>query len=124
MKKTGDIAYVSLQEAKQFFIDNTQSISEYSYLCTNGTRQSNLSNPCVWKSQPWPVIIANADKGVELRSLRNIWEENGRNDWQVALQEILTHGNYKVVDAPNIQTPRAHLSLSKYLIDRWIELKQ
>lgn len=114
LKKGGDIAYVSLQDAKQFFIENTQNVNEYSYLCPNGTKQSNLTNPCVWMSQPWPVIIANADKGVELKALRNLWDENGRNDWQVALQEILTYGNYKVLDAVNIQAPKAHIKASKY----------
>lgn len=78
----GDVAYVSLDEAKKFFrtvrtlvawfrrafhISNNfrrqQPISavKYAYLCPNGSIELIIDNekPCVWQRQPWPIIISN-----------------------------------------------------------------
>lgn len=78
----------------------------FAYLCPNGTLQtiSQETVPCVWLRQPWPVIISNSDRSVELSQRLGGWL-SGTSNWQTALREILTADNLVVVDS-TIQSPR------------------
>lgn len=59
----GEVAYVSKQEAMNFF--NTigkERVEEFAYLCDNGTLSNVLDNrnPCTWLRQPWGVILSKS----------------------------------------------------------------
>lgn len=80
----------------------------FAYLCPNGTLQAISPDgvPCVWLRQPWPLIISNSDRSVELSQRLNGWiQGSSLSNWQTALREILTADNLVVVDT-TIQTPR------------------
>lgn len=50
----GDVAYVSAEDAAQFFRDGVGT--EFQYLCPNG---SLSTIPCPWLKQPWRAIVAH-----------------------------------------------------------------
>jgi len=96
LKAKGEVTYVSLQEAAQFLRENTDTASQYQFFCPNGTVQPALtSNPCVWLSQPWPVILTNGNHSVTLNKDIDRWI-TGTDVWQQSVKDILTSGNMVV----------------------------
>lgn len=82
--------------------------SGFAYLCPNGSLQAITPDtvPCVWLRQPWPLIISNSYRSVELSQRLNGWLQNtGSSNWQTALREIINADNLVVVDT-TIQSPR------------------
>lgn len=80
----------------------------FAYLCPNGTLQTIGPDAvaCVWLRQPWPLIISNSDRSVELSQRLNGWiQGTSLSNWQTALREIITADNLVVVDT-TIQSPR------------------
>lgn len=62
LEDRGDVAYVSKQEAMNFFKAlPTERQEQFSYMCSNGTLHNILdnNNPCVWLRQPWGVIMSH-----------------------------------------------------------------
>ncbi|XP_063707817.1 transferrin-like [Culicoides brevitarsis] len=106
LKKNGHVAYVSLSDSLNFFKENVATAPDYRYLCPNGTVTAvNTTSPCVWEKQPWPVVMTNKNKSIELKTLLTNWA-SGRQEWQIAVTEILTnYGNHLLVDT-TIQTAR------------------
>lgn len=114
LKNKGEVTYVSLQEAQQFFKDNAESAQQYQFLCPNGTVVPALSdNPCTWLQQPWPVILTNRESSVPLNSAINSWL-NGGQAWQEAIKEILTHDSMTVRDSA-IQAPNSYINAKRPL---------
>lgn len=66
-KSTNGVTYVSLKEAKDFFDANAEIINDFKYLCPNSSYQvieNNFDNPCVWRTQPWSVIVSNIENSI------------------------------------------------------------
>lgn len=116
VKKFGQVTYVSLSEATSFFKENVATAGDYKYLCRNGTVINvNTTNPCTWEQQPWPVVVTNNNKSVELKAMLSTWD-NGRQEWQTAIREILTfNGNHMLQDT-TIQSTRNYMTNCKYII--------
>jgi Transferrin len=107
MKKSGNaVTYVALQEAQQFFNENSNIASDFSLLCPNGSLQVITSNtrPCVWLSQPWKLIITNTDKAISLATNLNRWLSmpGSGTGWESSLRQILVSDTSSVVAVSNI----------------------
>lgn len=65
-KSTNGVTYVALQEATEFFEANADIINDFKYLCPNSSYQAIVDNgnPCVWNTQPWPVIVSNNENAL------------------------------------------------------------
>ncbi|XP_055312827.1 transferrin-like [Sitodiplosis mosellana] len=106
----GEVAYVSLQDAQDFFSplsEYSHLKTEYAYLCPDDTLQlisDNSKPPCAWLRQPWPVIISNAGDSIPLKEGINRWIY-GLNGWESAIKDIITADNLTPV-ITTIQRPR------------------
>lgn len=90
------------------FVKESIDTSGFAYLCPNGTLQAIGSDavPCVWLRQPWPLIISNSYRSVELSQRLQSWlQSTGSSNWLTALREIINADNLVVVDT-TIQSPR------------------
>lgn len=115
-KGKGQVTYVSLQEAQQFFKENADTASEYQFVCRNGSVANALhSFPCTWLSQPWPTVIVNNDNAVALKSKLTGWL-GGSSQWENALKNILTEFGSNTLKDTDIQKPRYYVNPSKYSI--------
>ncbi|KAJ6648602.1 Transferrin [Pseudolycoriella hygida] len=105
----GDVAYVSLEDAHNFFFnDFPDTASYYSFLCPNGTKESIVDNarPCTWLSQPWRLIISSNSRALQLNHRINYWMRSSAvGIWETAIKEIIQADNFFVNDA-TIQAPR------------------
>lgn len=105
----GDVAYVSLEDAHNFFfIDNPDMASYYNFLCPNGTKQpiSDNAKPCTWLSQPWKLIISSNAKALLLNHKVNYWMRSSAiGIWETAVKDIIQADSFFVNDA-TIQLPR------------------
>lgn len=65
-KSANGVTYVALQEAQEFFEANADIVNEFKYLCPNSSYQviANNESPCVWNTQPWPVIVSNNENAL------------------------------------------------------------
>jgi hypothetical protein len=65
-KSTNGVTYVALQEATEFFEANADVVNDFKYLCPNSTYQNiaDNDNPCVWYTQPWPMIVSNNENAL------------------------------------------------------------
>lgn len=102
VKKSGNaVTYVALQEAQQFFNENSAIASNFALLCPNGTLQviTSNTNPCVWQSQPWKLIITNTDKAISLSTNLIRWMNmaNAGSGWESSLRQILTSDTSSIV---------------------------
>jgi hypothetical protein len=109
LKNGGDVAYVSLEDAHNFFFtDNPDIASNYAFLCPNGTKQTIHDNarPCSWLSQPWKLIISSNAKALLLNHKINAWTRSSAiGIWETAVREIIQADSFFVNDA-TIQAPR------------------
>ncbi|XP_037032135.1 transferrin-like [Bradysia coprophila] len=110
----GDVAYVSLEDAHNFFfIDNPEMASYYNFLCPNGTKEpiSDNARPCTWISQPWKLIISSNTKALLLNHKVNYWMRSSAiGIWETAVKDIIQADNFFVNDA-TIQAPRDYFRL-------------
>lgn len=96
-KSSNAITYVALQEAQEFFETNADDAANFRYLCRNGTLQEiGTTRPCVWLTQPWPVIISNDIKAISLSQTIGSWLASGSTGWESALRQILTPGSAQI----------------------------
>ncbi|CRK97686.1 CLUMA_CG011066, isoform A [Clunio marinus] len=105
LRKSGNaVTYVALQEAQNFFNDNSDIAIQYSFLCPNGSLQpiADNNNPCVWLSQPWSLIVSNNEKAIGLSTTINRWMTSN-SGWESSLRQILTPDSSQVVNVRNIQ---------------------
>ncbi|KAF5300806.1 hypothetical protein FQR65_LT09109 [Abscondita terminalis] len=70
----GDVALTTLHKVYEYFnkSDNAIKITEYEFLCPNGTK-ADFSSPCTWSKQPWHMIIANTNSDTKTRSILDTW---------------------------------------------------
>lgn len=65
LRSDNGVAYVALQEAKEFFTANSDLENNFKYLCPNGTYDHvSNSRPCVWLQQPWGLVVSNNDNSL------------------------------------------------------------
>lgn len=115
LKKNGHVTYVSLAEAAAFFKENVANANEYKFLCRNGSAWNvNATRPCTWEQQPWPVVMTNNNKSIELKALVDSWS-NGRLEWQTAVTDILTYNGNHLLQATTVQSTSKYLANCKYL---------
>ncbi|XP_055630432.1 transferrin-like [Toxorhynchites rutilus septentrionalis] len=108
----GDVAYVSQQDALEFFAFNNDIIGNHGFLCPNGTVEpvNGNANPCSWLTQPWPVIMSTASRAVETATRIDRWMRGtGGSVWEQAIQEILSHDSRTAVSVGSIQAPVDYL---------------
>jgi hypothetical protein len=104
-RKSSNVAtYVALQEAQQFFNENSNIAGQFSYLCQNGTLQAvtSTSKPCVWLTQPWKLILTSTDKAIALSTAISRWFGMAGFGWEDSLREILASDTSQVMPASNI----------------------
>jgi hypothetical protein len=113
MKRSEDsVAYVSLQQAKNFFITNANLKDHYAFLCPNGTTTPvSTEKPCVWLTQPWKLVITPNDLSVTLAKKLGKWMySGGPNSWEASLRDILTKDSYQITDVTNIVSVRDYIN--------------
>lgn len=93
----GNVTYVALQEAQNFFISNSALATSYGFLCPNGTVEpiTITGIPCVWMRQPWPVVVASNNKAIELSSSLPNWLRMS-GGWESALTNIILADSYQL----------------------------
>jgi hypothetical protein len=86
LTREGQVAYVSKQDAEEFFLRSPELHPDYVYICPNGTQQAVGANvsPCVWLRQPWSTIIASNSRSISLAASLNQWMQ-GTSGWEVLL---------------------------------------
>lgn len=112
LRNGGNVAYVSQQDAQEFFAFNNDIVNEYGFLCPNGTIEAinGNNNPCSWLTQPWPVIVAAANRAVEVSSRIDRWTRGTSGEsWEQAIQEIIGHDSRSALSVGSIQLPVDYL---------------
>ncbi|XP_055535032.1 transferrin-like [Wyeomyia smithii] len=112
LRSGGDVAYVSQQDAVEFFTFNNDITENYAYLCPNGTLVpvKDTTNICSWLTQPWPVIMSTAARPVEIASRIDRWMRGVSGSvWETAIQEIIGQDSQSVISAGSIQAPVDYL---------------
>lgn len=112
LQSGGDVAYVSRQDALEFFASNNDLIPSFGFLCPNGTVQSvhGNSNPCTWLTQPWPVIMTAAARAVEIATLVDRWMSSyGDSAWEQSIKEIIGYDSRVALSVGSIQAPADYL---------------
>lgn len=112
LRAGGDVAYVSQQDAIEFFDTNSGIVNEYGFLCPNGTIEPITGNnrPCSWLTQPWPVVISTANRAIESSARIDRWLRGATGSaWEQAIQEIITHDSRTAVSVGSIQAPVDYL---------------
>ena len=118
MKKSSNaLTYVALQEAQEFFIDNPNLASQFSYLCRNGSYESITDSvtPCVWLSQPWKLLVSSSEKAVSIAQRMLGWMDRASqmDGWESALREILTQDSHTIRPAAAMVTVRDYVSRTR-----------
>lgn len=112
LRSGGDVAYVSQQDALDFFSFNNDIINDYGFLCPNGTVEPANGNsiPCAWLTQPWPVVMSTASRSVEVASRIDRWMRlSSGAPWENAIHEIISHDSRTVLSVGSIQAPVDYL---------------
>ncbi|XP_053686046.1 transferrin-like [Sabethes cyaneus] len=112
LRSGGDVAYVSQQDAVEFFTFNSDIVDNYAYLCPNGTLvpARDASNICSWLTQPWPVIMSTAARPVEIALKIDRWMRGATGSmWESAIQEIIGQDSRSVISVGSIQSPVDYL---------------
>ncbi|KRT83232.1 hypothetical protein AMK59_4563, partial [Oryctes borbonicus] len=61
LSNNGDVALTSLSAIQQYNLTAPGALTNYSYLCKNGSRVNATVGNCTWTRQPWPLLIGNRD---------------------------------------------------------------
>ncbi|KAK7583899.1 hypothetical protein V9T40_004862 [Parthenolecanium corni] len=117
---SGDVAWVRLQDVQFYFrtsVDDLHHVCEdFSFLCPDGSKQHplNTSNPCVWLSRPWPVILARRTVRERVSSLvQHLSTSNDiaqETSWEYKLRLLLSHSLQPIYSMnPSHLTPHEYL---------------
>lgn len=112
LRSGGDVAYVSQQDAVEFFLFNNDIADNYSYMCPNGTLVpvKDNTNICSWLTQPWPVIMSTASRAVEISTRIDRWMRGASGSvWESAIQEIIAQDSRSAISVGSIQAPVDYL---------------
>lgn len=112
LRNGGNVAYVSQQDANEFFNDNNDIINDYGFLCPNGTVEPIIgnANPCSWLTQPWPVVISTSNRSIEMSGSIDRWmRASGDAPWEQAIQEIIGQDSRVAFSVGSIQVPTDYL---------------
>ncbi|XP_058829124.1 transferrin-like [Topomyia yanbarensis] len=112
LRSGGEVAYVSQQDAVEYFVFNNDIIANYAYLCPNGTLEpvNGNTSPCSWLTQPWPVIMSTANSAVSISTRIDNWMRDAIGSaWKESVLEIVGHDSRSAVSVGSIQAPVDYL---------------
>ncbi|KAK9497960.1 hypothetical protein O3M35_003855 [Rhynocoris fuscipes] len=117
-RKSGEVTYVPLHEAKKYFglfrnSNRQNNADDYVFLCKNETTMPITTEfPCVWGKQPWNYLVTRSDVATDLKALMPDWlTTDNVKDWRSNLRYLLI-GRYKSYIHNRAQDP---ISLSTFL---------
>ncbi|XP_058458276.1 transferrin-like [Malaya genurostris] len=112
LRTGGEVAYVSQQDAVEYFVYNNDVADNYAFLCLNGTLEAakGNANPCSWLTQPWPVIMSSAGRAVSISTRIDSWlRRELESAWKQSIQEIIEHDSRTAISVGSIQAPVDYL---------------
>lgn len=111
----GDVTWVRKQDlSNQFNRPGSNPVCHnVSFLCPDGTIQPiNSTNPCVWISRPWPVIIARKSTAANVRALINHINSSNNtyylDTWEYSIRSLLGY-SYQEIPFVEPVTPWQYL---------------
>ncbi|XP_015118896.1 transferrin [Diachasma alloeum] len=108
----GDVAWVRLEDAKEYFKMEMINTSNYKFMCPDGiVRSLDFSGdlPCTWISRPWPVIGARSDLVERVaRVIDGLAHLNA--PWQVLLLLLIEGHKVATVKIDPFKTPEDYLN--------------
>lgn len=108
-KGKGEVTYVSLHVAQQFFRENSDTASEYQFVCRNySTTEALHSSPCTWLTQPWPTVIGKGNNPQNLKDAISRWMQ-GTSQWENTIRAILTDNGINILKDTALQKPRDYV---------------
>ncbi|XP_063992307.1 transferrin [Diachasmimorpha longicaudata] len=108
----GDVAWVRLEDAKEYFKMEMINTSRYKFLCPDGiARRVNFSKdlPCTWISRPWPVIAARSEEAARVARVVDGLEHLNA-PWQVLLLLLMEGHRAASVRIDPFKTPEDYLN--------------
>ncbi|XP_065338235.1 transferrin-like [Cloeon dipterum] len=116
LRNGGDVAYVALQEAKEFFQSTEGSYKDFGYVCKDLKLSSNYSDECILARQPWSSIVAVREVSRELGAKLHEWlkpleprlsieqvPERMEGGWQRTLIDLLLESYHLYSPLPQIE---------------------
>ncbi|KAG7200605.1 hypothetical protein KM043_001163 [Ampulex compressa] len=105
----GDIAWVRLDDALEFFKNENIDKSHFNYFCPDGTRRPiGMQNPCTWITKPWPVVVARSQIAEKVGQTMSALKES-KFEWQTVLGELMESYRPTPVNTDIIETPEDYL---------------
>ncbi|XP_046625410.1 transferrin isoform X2 [Neodiprion virginianus] len=105
----GDIAWVRIADAQEYF--RTQGINkgDYRYLCYDGTTRSmQTEEPCPWIAKPWPVVVTNSNQNEKVFNLMMTLDTQNV-PWHGALVRLLENYHLAQINRDDSGTPGDYL---------------
>ncbi|GJQ72839.1 hypothetical protein Trydic_g1488 [Trypoxylus dichotomus] len=88
LNNNGDVALTSLNAIREYNLTAPGALTNYSYLCRNGSRVNVTAGSCTWSRQPWSLLIGNKDSSADLPiDLRNWYVLQPLDGGQLQLSE-------------------------------------
>ncbi|XP_078033329.1 transferrin 3 isoform X2 [Augochlora pura] len=102
----GDIAWVRLDDALEHFKEGQINKENFNYLCLDGTTRSMKSEPCVWITRPWPVVVARAEVAEKVEKMMTSSADPHSN---MVLHDLLENYRTTPVSIDTLETPEDFL---------------